>query len=313
MRAIGVNQYGGPEALEVLDLPEPHAGAGEVRIRVHAAAVNPTDTGLRSGLYDERFGERKPPYVPGMDAAGVLDEIGEGVADWQVGDEVLAIVLPTGPHGGAYADQVVVPAESVVAKPDGIDMAHGATLLMNALTARLALDAFDLEEGSTVAVTGAAGSFGGYVIELAKADGLRVLADASEQDVALVGELGADDVVERGEGVTERFRELAPDGVDALADGAVRDAEVLAAVKDGGALATVRGWDGPSERDIAITPVMVFAHAGRTELLERLRDQADDGTLTLRVADVLPAEEAVEAHRRLEAGGVRGRLVLDFT
>ena len=313
MRAIGVNEFGGPDKLEVLDLPEPEAGPGEVRVRVQAATVNPTDTGLRSGAYGERPGDRPGPYVPGMDAAGVVDQVGPGVDRWQVGHRVMAIVLPTGPHGGAYADQVVVPQASVVRLPDGIDPAAGSTLLMNALTARLALDEMGLSAGQTVAVTGAAGAFGGYVVQLGVADGLRVVADASEQDEELVRGLGAHEVVRRGDDVAERFRELAPDGVDGLADGSVQTEKLLPAIKDGGAMATIRGWDGPSERGITVHPILVFGSAERTDLLEPLRDQAADGTLTLRVADVLPAEQAPEAHRRLEAGGVRGRLVLDFS
>lgn len=313
MRAIGVNQFGGPETLEVLDLPEPHAGAGEVRVRVHAATVNPTDTGLRSGAYGERPGDHDAPWIPGMDAAGVIDEVGAGVDAWQLGDQVVGLVLPAGPHGGAYADQVVLPAASVVGLPRGADMVSGSTLLMNAMTAQLALEAFDLRPGATIAVTGAAGSFGGYVVQLAKAAGLRVIADAAEKDVALVRELGADEVVARGDDVAERIRAHAPEGVDALADGAVMDARVLPAVRDGGAVATVRGWDGPAERGITVHPVMVFGAAERTEELQRLADLASDGVLTLRVAQTFPAEKASDAHRMLEGGGVRGRIVLDFS
>lgn len=311
MRAIGVNTFGGPDALEVVDLPEPHAGPGEVRIRVRAAAVNPTDTNLRSGAYGEP--DRPAPWVPGMDAAGVLDEVGPGDDAWAVGDEVIALVLPAGPHGGAYADQVVVPATQVVALPAGIEMVPGSTLLMNALTAELALEAFGLSAGDTIAVTGAAGSFGGYVVQLAKQAGLRVIADAAEKDVELVRSLGADGIVARGDDVADRIRELAPDGVDALADGAVMDGLVLAAVRDGGTVATVRGWDGPSERGIRVEPVMVFGAAGRTDALRRLAHLAQEGALTLRVARTFPAEEAVAAHELLEAGGVRGRIVLDFS
>lgn len=313
MRAIGINQFGGPDALEVLDLPEPHAGAGEVRLRVHAATVNPTDTGLRAGLYGDRPGDHDAPWVPGMDASGEIDEVGDGVEGWQVGDAVVALVLPTGPHGGAYADQVVVPAASVVARPRGADHVAASTLLMNAMTARLALEAFDLAPGATIAVTGAAGSFGGYAVQLAKAAGLRVIADAAEKDVQLVRDLGADEVLPRGDDIAARIREVAPDGVDALADGAVMDALVLPAIRDGGALATVRGWDGPSERGIEVHPVMVFGAAQRTDELQALADAASEGVLTLRVAETFPAEEAPAAHRRLEAGGVRGRIVLDFT
>jgi len=313
MRAIGVHTFGGPDALEVLDLPEPHPGPGEVRIRVHAATVNPTDTALRAGQYGEQPGGRPGPWVPGMDAAGLVDEVGPGVDAWAVGDEVLALVLPTGPHGGAYADQVVVPVHSVVALPTGVDLVAGSTLLMNALTAELALEAFGLAAGETIAVTGAAGSFGGYVVQLAKVAGLRVIADAAEKDVELVRSLGADEVVARGDGVVDRIRALVPDGVAALADGAVRDAEVLGAVRDGGALATVRGWSGPSERGITITPVMVFDAADRTDALRRLAHLAQEGDLTLRVARTFPATEAVQAHELLEAGGTRGRIVLDFS
>lgn len=313
MRAVGVMEFGGPEKLPVVEVPEPHAGPGEVRIRVHGATVNPTDTNLRSGAYgDKPNGKDAAPWVPGMDLAGVIDEVGTGT-DWTVGDEVIAIVVPAGPHGGAYAEQVVVPAASVSRLPKGSDLVSGSTFLMNALTARLALDALALEPGQTIAVTGAAGAYGGYVVQLAKADGLRVIADARPADEELVRGFGADDIVARGTDVAEKIRALVPDGVDGFADGAVRDAEVLPAVKDGGAVVTVRGWSGPSERGIAVHPVMVFDSAQRTDLIDRLREQVEDGTLTLRVAQILPATEAVQAHRLLEAGGVRGRIVLDFT
>lgn len=312
MRAVGVTEFGGPEKLQVVDLPEPHAGPGEVRIRVHAATVNPTDTGLRAGLYGERIGDRPPPYVPGMDAAGVISEVGNGV-EWSVGDEVMAIVLPTGPHGGAYAEELVVPAESVVRIPAGTDFPAASTLPMNGLTARLALDMLALSPGQTLAVTGAAGAFGGYVVQLAKADGLRVIADASEADEELIRSLGADDVVRRGDDVAERIRELVPAGVDGVADGALLNDKVAPAIRDGGGLAVVRGWDGDPGRGITVHRVMVFGEAKETAKLDRLRQQVEDGALTLRVARVYPADQASDAHRQLEAGGTRGRIVLDFS
>jgi NADPH:quinone reductase-like Zn-dependent oxidoreductase len=104
MRAIGVTEYGGPDALEVVELPEPHAGRGEIRLRVHAAAINPTDTYVRDGSRAERQQKDPPPYVPGMDAAGVVDQIGEGTdTELHVGDAAMAIVVPDGSHG-AYAE-----------------------------------------------------------------------------------------------------------------------------------------------------------------------------------------------------------------
>jgi NADPH2:quinone reductase len=314
VRVVGLTQFGGPEVLRVFDVPEPTPDAGEVRIRVHAAAVNPTDTGLRSGATRARFEGRPGPYVPGMDAAGVIDAIGPGTdTSLRVGDPVVALVLPYGPGGGAYADQIVVPAASVVAAPRGADFPHASTLLMNALTARLALDDLAIPSGGTVAVTGAAGAFGGYSVQLARADGLTVVADASQEDEDLVRGLGADEVVRRGDDVASRIRAVAPGGVDGVVDGALLHERVLPALRDGGGLAVVRGWEGPSERGISIHPIWVRRAATDTARLTVLRDQAEAGTLTMRVAQVLPAEQAAEAHRRLAAGGVRGRLVLDFS
>jgi NADPH:quinone reductase-like Zn-dependent oxidoreductase len=314
MRALGVTRYGGPEALQVLELPEPEPGPGEVRIRVHAAAVNPTDTLLRAGAHAARLADRQPPYVPGMDVAGVVEQLGpESDGRLRPGQRVVALVVPTGPRGGAYAEQIVVSAASVVAAPAGIDFPAASTLLMNGLTARLAVDALGLAPGQRLAVTGAAGAFGGYAVQLAKADGLRVVADAAERDELLVGSLGADDVLARGERFAELVRTLEPDGVPGLADGAVQGAAVLPAIADGGGLSVVRGWDGHAERGIVVHPILVSRSATDTAALARLVAQAEAGVLSLRVAEVLPADRAGQAHRMLEAGGVRGRLVLDFT
>ncbi|MFJ2808563.1 NADP-dependent oxidoreductase [Kitasatospora sp. NPDC087271] len=314
MKAIGVYDFGGPDVLRVLRLPEPQAGPGEVRIRVHAAAVNPTDIMLRSGGHTSRMPGRRPPFVPGMDAAGVIDQLGPGADErLAVGQRVVAIVLFTSAHGGAYAEQIVVPATSVVPAPEGVDLAAASTLLMNAMTARLALDALAVPPDGTVAVTGAAGAVGGYAVELAKADGLTVIADAAPHDTDRVRGFGADHVVERGPEVAARIRALVPEGVPGLVDGSIQTTETVPAIADGGTLAELRGWSGSAERGIRVRPVMVTDGITDTERLNTLRRQVEDGTLTLHVADVLPAEKAAQAHRLLEAGGLRGRLVLDFS
>jgi NADPH2:quinone reductase len=312
MRAVGITEFGGPDALQIVEVPEPEAGPGQVRIRVRAAAVNPTDTLLRDGSRAELLKNVPPPHVPGMDAAGVLDQVGPGVrTELQIGDAVMAVVLPHGTRGG-YAEKVVVPAESVVRAPAGASHAEAASLLMNALTVRAALDALDLQPGQLLAVTGAAGAVGGFAIQLGKADGLRVVADAAPQDEKLVTELGADVVVPRGDDFGARVRQVFPDGADGLVDAALLDEHSLPAVRDGGRIATVRGYQGPGDRGVTFHPVMVRDYAREQAKLDRLREQVEQGQVTLRVAQTFPAEQAPEAHRILEAGGTRGRLILEF-
>ena len=311
MRAAGVTEFGGPEALHIVDVPEEHAGPGQVRLRVTAAAVNPTDTYLVLGAYADRDPVKNPPWVPGMDVAGVVDEVGDGVEHVVVGEAVMGVVVPTGAHGG-YRESLVLPADSVVRAPKNATDVEAATLPMNGLTARFSLDLMGLRPGQVLAVTGAAGAYGGYVVQLAKADGLTVVADASEADEQLVRDLGADVVVRRGDDVAARIREQFPDGVDGLADGSVQAALVLPAVRDGGAVATVRGYRGDGQRGLRMFPTLVRKVAQDRAALDRLRQQAEDGVVTLRVNRPLPAEEAAEAHRLLARGGVRGRLVLTF-
>ena len=312
MRAVGLMMHGGPEVLQVVDVPEVHAGPGQVRLRVRAAAVNPTDTLARNGSRADQQKADPPPYVPGMDAAGIVDEVGTGVVTGvKVGDRVMAMVVPQGSHG-AYREQIVLDQRAVVTAPSWSTHVEACTLPMNGLTARLSLDLLGLAAGQTLAVTGAAGAYGGYVVQLAKAEGLTVIADASEADHELVVSLGADIVVRRGDDVAGRIREHFPDGVDGLADGAVLNELAVAAVRDGGAFTAVRGFEGEPERGINFTTTFVRTYDGEFEKLDRLRQQAETGVLKLRVAETYPPERAGDAHRRLEAGGTRGRLVIEF-
>lgn len=311
-KAIGIFKFGGPEVLQMLDLPQAHAAAGEVRIRVHAATVNPTDTSLRNGARAAMLREVPPPYVPGMDIAGVIDEIGAGTTtEFAIGEAVMAMVANSASHG-AYRASIVLSVDCVVRAPKGRTLIEAATLPMNGLTARRSLDLLALRPGQTLAVTGAAGCYGGYVVQLAKADGLRVIADASDADRELVRSLGADIVVRRGNDIAAQIRKLAPNGVDGLADGAVQSELAVGAVRDGGSFASVRGWSG-EERGISFHKTFVRDYDHRADLLDCLRQQVESGVITLRVAETYPPEQAAEAHRRLEAKGTRGRLVIVFS
>jgi NADPH:quinone reductase-like Zn-dependent oxidoreductase len=315
MRAVTFSRLGGPEVLEVSDLPVPQPGPGEVRIRVAAATVNPTDISFRSGrqLTTAQLAEMgvQPPYIPGMELAGTVDAVGEG-ASWRAGDRVMAIVNPRRPGGGAQAELVVVPAASIARVPDGASLEAAATLPMNGLTVRLALDQLALKPGQTLGVTGAAGAVGGYAVELGVSEGLRVIAVARPPDEALVRRFGAHTFVPGGEAAMRAVYDAAPGGVDGMIDAAVLDGAALPAIRDGGKLATVRGFAGPSERGITIAPVRVTSYVLNGEALDLLGQLVAKGRLTLRVAETFPPERAADAQQKMAAGGTRGRLLIVF-
>src|SRR5487761_1796406 len=258
-RAVGITRPGSVEVLEVIERPVRGPGPGEVRLAVRAAAVNPTDIGLR-----ERGAEDlPPPWVPGMDAAGTVESVGDSVDRLALGDLVMVAVSPRRREGGAQAELLVVPAASVVPVPTGATLEQAATLPMNGLTALLALKLLDLRPGQTLAVSGGAGLLASYAIPLAKERGLRVLADA---------------VLPRGDGFPAAVRAQTVDGVDGFLDTALLGRAAFPALHDGGAMAVVRGWsDGEPERGIEIRRVWVRTVLERTEWLDELRRLASRG------------------------------------
>jgi len=169
-----------------------------------------------------------------------------------------------------------------------------------------------LKPGQTLVVTGAAGAVGGYAVELGVHEGLRVIAVASAKDEALLKKMGAESVVPRGDDAAQKIRAMVPDGVDGVVDAALLGMSILPAIRDGGGMAVVRGFQGETERDIAIHQVQVSRYAENQAALAGLGDLVSQGKLTLRVAETFTAERTGEAHEKLAAGGVRGRLVIVF-
>lgn len=207
-------------------------------MRVHAAGVNPADVVLRDGSLAALCGGLEPPYLPGTDVAGVVESIGPDVdrPDLAPGTRVVGIVDNQG-SVGSYAERVALPADSVVPAPD--DPA-AASYLMNALTARTALDLLDLPTRSTLLVTGAPGAVGAYAVRLGSSDGLLVIAVAAPSDSDYLCDRGAAAVVDRGPTAAGAVRHIVPDGVDAVLDTALLYDEILSAVRDGGRHADIR-------------------------------------------------------------------------
>ncbi|WP_040809565.1 NADP-dependent oxidoreductase [Nocardia concava] len=309
MRAVVIRSFGGPEVLEVAEVPVPAAGLGQVRIRVAAAAVNPVDVHTRSGgLAQAGLMVAREVIGLGWDVAGTIDEIGSGVADFAVGDQVFGLSDRLDVPLGTHAEYVVLDASSVALAPRSVSPVEAATLPLNALTAAQALDALALAAGRTVLVTGAAGAVGGFAVELAAAQGLRVVATASAADEALVRKLGAEFFVPRGARLGEAVRSLVPGGVDGAVDAASLGAEALDAVRSTGAFAAVVGGAEPvGLRGIRVANTWIRADGPR---LAELAALVDAGRLTPRVAQTLPLAEVAAAHRLQVEGGLRGRLVL---
>ena len=314
MRAIGVFRYGGPEVLEEFELPLPEPGHREVRLRVHAAAINPVDRLWRNGALADWFASTEPPFVPGMDAAGVVDATG-GDVDPELGLEpgrAVVAVIDNFALRGAYSDYVTAPVDAVVPAPTDVSHAEASSFLMPALTAREAIDRLGLSPGASVMVTGAAGGVGQQAVALAHAEGLHVVALAAKGDQRLLQGLGADQVVSRGQDVIHRVRALVPEGVDGLVDPADLHGAVVPAVRDGGTVISLSAWTPTPDRGIRYVHIDVRDRVRDRGAIAALRDQAQAGVLPLTVAETFPASEAVRAHTEYDKGGARGRMVLLF-
>ncbi len=302
MRAVVVTTFGGPEVLQVVDLPDPVAAPGQVVVRIRAICVNPCDLGARTG--DLPGPPLDPPYLPGWDIAGEVVEVGEGIEGLRLGDRVAGMIpwyLTRGAPGG-YAELVAADPGWLVPVPDGLDATLAATVPLNASTARQALELLALPAPSTVLVTGASGAVGGFAAQLAARAGHQVFAVSGHGDEDWVRGLGVEKVLPRG-------ADLAAIGpVSAVIDAVPVDRPAAAAVADGGKVVTTRPTT-PIDPGRGVEQQVILVHLDQPALRELVQDVAD-GRLLTRVSATLPLVEAAEAHRRLEAGGLRGKLVL---
>jgi NADPH:quinone reductase-like Zn-dependent oxidoreductase len=297
MKAVRFSRFGGPEVLEIVDLPDPHPGPGQVRIAVRAAGVNPSDWKKREGLMDAQL-----PQTLGYEAAGVVDELGEGVADAAVGDRVFGLSA----EGAAQAELAVLSWYAPI--PLSLDFPGAAALPAAVETATRALDQLGVASGSTLLINGASGSVGSAAVQLAVVRGARVIGTASPANHEYLRSLGAEPVA-YGDGLGRRVRALAPDGVDVALD--VAGSGVLPELIElaGGPqhVVTIADFEGAQQHGVRFSR----GDDGRAvHALAEIGELIESGRFWLPVAQTFPLAEVAEAHRVSEQGHVRGKLVL---
>lgn len=297
MSAVVFHEFGGPEVLRLEEVPEVHPGPGQIRIVVRASSVNPLDWKVRAGF----MAQGKPLDglgTVGVDAAGVVDEIGEGVTGVAVGDDVFGL------GSGTAADRAVL--DVWAPKASSVDWAVAAAAGVAGETAVRALDLVGVGTGSTVLVDGGAGGVGAVVVQVAEARGARVIATAGPDNQDYLREIRAIPL-RYGDGLADRVREIAPAGVDAVVDiaGKTAPAVLVGLVPSPSQVVTIANF-GAGEAGVQVT-------AGRSprarEALETIGALLAEGKLVIKV-QTFPLDRAAEAHRISEGGHVRGKLVL---
>ncbi|MER6274152.1 NADP-dependent oxidoreductase [Streptomyces sp900105755] len=307
MKAVQYQNFGGPEVLEVVDIPDPKMFADLVLVRIEAAALNPADLAFQSGaadpLVDSLF-----PVTPGWDLAGVVEQIGVATAGFQPGDEVIGFVRGQAMHYGTYAERISAEPRQLVRKPRNLSWAQAAGLPLAGLTAYQAIvHGLKVTAGDTVLVHGAAGGVGHLAVQIAIAQGARVLGTGSAASQAFIGSLGAIPV-RYGDELVDEVLKIAPVGVDAVLDtagrGSLSTTQALAAV--GARVASITR--SSTEYEGAID---VYARLDGDDLT-RLVELAEEGKLTVHVDSAFPLGQAAEAQRVLAGGHVRGKIVLEI-
>ncbi|HET9611613.1 MAG TPA: NADP-dependent oxidoreductase [Acidimicrobiales bacterium] len=295
-RTAVVRTPGGPDSIEIIEVPVVEPGPGQARVEIAGAAVNPVDLALAAGVF-HGLGLIDQPHHTGLgwDFAGTVTAIGPDV-DLPVGSRVAGLVDGFDRDFGTYAEQLVVPARDTALVPDGLDLTTAATVPLNGLAAAQLVDLLGDGEGRNLLVTGAAGAVGGYVIPLAQDRGWRVTGLARANDEKFVRGLGAD------------FTAEAAPGWDAVADAAALQEQGVALVRDGGLFVGVQPGAAPAEeRGVTVHVVVTEPDGAR---LAQLLDATASGHLPARVHAVVPLDQVAAAHRAVAKGGVRGKYVL---
>lgn len=309
MKAVRFHEYGEPDVLRYEDVEVPVAGPGQVRVRVAATTFNGVDGTIRAGFMQGPM-PLTLPHVPGLDVAGTIDALGEGVSGLAVGDEVIGF-LPFVADGAA-AEYVLAPAEVLAPAPTSIPLADAAALPVVGLTAWQALvDHARLEPGQRLLISGAGGAVGGYAVQLAKATGAHVIATASPRSSERVARAGADEVVDH---TTTDLVAAVTEPVDVLLNLApidpARFAALTALVRDGGVVVSTTVWmPAPADEDRGVRAVDLYVRSDPAQLSE-LVARVDRGELTVDVAERVALAELAPVHARAAAGTLPGKVVV---
>ncbi|MEU5664513.1 NADP-dependent oxidoreductase [Streptomyces longwoodensis] len=309
MKAVRFHEYGDPGVLVHEDVEQPVPGPGQVRVRVAATSFNPVDGNIRAGFMQGPI-PVVLPHTPGIDVAGTVDALGEGVEGLAVGDDVVGFLPMDGP--GAAAEYVLAPAEVLTPAPKSVPLADAAALPLVGLTAYQALfEHGGLVAGQRVLVNGAGGAVGGYAVQLAKNAGAHVIATAGPRSRDAVRSAGADEVVDH---TTTDLAAAVTEPVDlALNLAPVDPAEMpalLTLIKPGGVLVNTTVWmPAPSDEERGVRGIDLFVRSD-ADLLAGLVASVDRGELRVDVAERVPLAELPALHARAAEGGVHGKVVV---
>jgi NADPH2:quinone reductase len=304
MRAVAIDQFGGPELLMVKTLPVPEVGPDEILIRVESAGVGVWDPFEREGGFAQWSDtEPKFPYVLGSDGAGTVAAVGERVSGFQPGDRVYGMSV-LNPKGGFYAEYTAVKADDASLIPDNLTTEQAGAMPADAITALRGLDdTLNLKTGESLMIFGASGGIGHLAVQLAKRMGVRVFAVASHDDgVELARRLGADVVVDgHKDDVAAAAQEFAPDGLDAalLTANGEQAEEALTALREGGCVAYPNGVEPEPQARSGVT-VQSYDGTVDPEVIAKLNDLIEAGPFEVHIARVFPLEQAADAHRTLD-------------
>ena len=323
MKAMVLDRFGGPEVLYLADIERPRASPGNVVVQVAFAGVNPADWKAREGWLASYF-QYQFPFVLGFDAAGIIAEVGEGVEGLGTGDRVVTPGNQGMGERGSYAEYVSAAAERVVRLPDHVGLREAATLPTAGMTAwEATLDNGKAHDGALVVVHGGAGGCGSFAIQIAKMAGARVATTCSERNADYVRALGAEHVIDYRKGnVPAALRDWRPEGIDLIVDtvgqGTLIDA--LAAMKRGGIICPIGTLianepriDGAAAEAAGVAVILtISSFSNQPRQLRALVDALATGRISAPDMTILPLAEAGEAHRRIQQGHVRGKILLEI-